>query len=243
MKSFCFALLAVLAFLQPPPSAAATLFWPTAGEWASWPEYCRAKYAYLRSSETLEFGPPVSPSLFNKYEASLGRAWVFVHHHCAGLGYFQRANLAGTANERTKALGKARDESRFSFDRTPTQLPIYAEIATHLGTIARASKDSKAALRYFEIARQTHPEYPGGYQGAALVLQDDGKYDAAIEILLAGNEATQGSSAEIHYFLGMAYLKLNQLDEASEHATQAYSLGYPLPGLRNKLAALGRPLN
>ena len=57
-----------------------------------------------------------------------------------------------------------------------------------------------------------------------------------------GNEATGGDSPEIHYFLGLAYLNLKDLDLASEHARRAYDLGYPLPGLRNKLAAAGRPI-
>jgi tetratricopeptide (TPR) repeat protein len=122
-------------------------------------------------------------------------------------------------------------------------MPLYAEIATHLGTVARTGGDAATALDYFRIAMETHPEYPGGYQGAALVLQDQGKVAEAIDVLLSGNEAAAGGSAEIHYFLGMAYLKQKNLDKAAEHAKVAYSLGYPLPGLRNKLARAGRSID
>ncbi|MEQ1800528.1 MAG: tetratricopeptide repeat protein [Gammaproteobacteria bacterium] len=242
MKAWNIAALAVALILQSQVTVAATLFWPTPSEWANWPEYCRAKYAYLRRSETLEFGPPVPSALFEKYDASLGRAWVFIHHHCAGLGYLQRAQLARTPGDKKEALRKAFSESRFTFVRIPEEIPVYAEIATHMGTVSRASGDAAAALNYYGLAIQTHPDFPGGYQGTALVLQDQGKMDAAVKILLEGDEATGGSSAEIHYFLGMAYLKQKDFDKAVEHAERAYELGYPLPGLRNKLAAAGHPI-
>lgn len=243
MKIWRLAALAGTFLLPFQAGLAATLLWPTPSEWANWPEYCRAKYAFLRRSETLEFGPPVPTALFEKYDASLGQAWIFVHHHCAGLAYLQRAQLALTPRDRKYALGKAFSESRFTFARIPTELPIYAEIATHMGTVSRASGDYDAALTYYEIAIQTHPEYPGGYQGTALVLQDQGKDDAALEVLLNGDKATGGTSSEIQYFLGMAYLKRKEFGKASEHAKRAYELGYPLPGLRNKLAAAGYPVS
>jgi len=243
MKAWRISIATTILLLAAEGSSAATLLWPTPSEWANWPEYCRAKYAYLRSSETLEFGPPVPSSLFEKYETSLGRAWVFVHHHCASLAYLQRAQLALSPRDRNLALKKALEESRFTLTRIPAELPIYAEIATHMGTVSRASGDSDAALRYYEMAIATHPEYAGGYQGSALILQDRGKNNEALKVLLEGNTATGGESAEIHYFLGMAYLKRQDFGHAVEHATRAYELGYPLPGLRNKLAAAGHPIS
>lgn len=243
MKAWRLAAIVGAVLLPVKVGLAATLFWPTPSEWANWPEYCRAKYAYLRRSETLEFGPPVPSALFEKYDASLGRAWVFIHHHCAGLGYLQRAQLALTPRDRKEALRKALSESRFTFARIPEELPIYAEIATHMGTVSRASGDYDAALSYYEIAMRTHPDYAGGYQGTALVLQDKGRNDEALEVLLDGDKATGGSSPEIHYFLGMAYVKRKDFDRAAEHAKRAYELGYPLPGLRNKLAAAGHPIS
>lgn len=243
MKAWQISTIVGALILQSQVTMAATLFWPTPSEWANWPEYCRAKYAYLRRSETLEFGPPVPSALFEKYDASLGRAWVFIHHHCAGLGYLQRAQLARNPVDKKQALKKAFSESQFTFVRIPEDIPVYGEIATHLGTVSRANGDGDAALNFYGIATQTHPGFPGGYQGTALVLQDRGNIDGAVQVLLEGNEATGGSSAEIHYFLGMAYLKEKDFDRAIEHAMRAYELGYPLPGLRNKLAAAGHPIN
>lgn len=233
---------AICLALQSTSLMAATILIPTASEWASWPEYCRAKYTYMRSEVAAQFTPAISQGVITTYESALGPAWVYIHHHCMSLEYWQRANLALTPRDRKEALREAISESLFTFTRIPTQLPIYAEIATHLGTVARAQGDIDSATRYFNIARDTHPDYPGGYQGLALLREDKRDYEGARDMLLEGNKATGGNSPEIHYFLGLIYLKLKNLDEASIHAKRAYELGYPLQGLRRQLDAAGRPL-
>jgi Tfp pilus assembly protein PilF len=46
-------------------------------------------------------------------------------------------------------------------------------------------------------------------------------------------------SVEAHYNLGLLYVDLKRYDDALTHAHEAYRLGYPLPGLKQKLAATG----
>ncbi len=48
------------------------------------------------------------------------------------------------------------------------------------------------------------------------------------------------NSAEVHYNLGLLHVGTGNLDVAEEHARRAYDLGYPLPGLRDKLRDAGR---
>jgi len=48
------------------------------------------------------------------------------------------------------------------------------------------------------------------------------------------------NSAEVHYNMGLAYFEMDRFDDAVEHALKAYELGYPLPGLRNRLASVGK---
>ena len=43
-------------------------------------------------------------------------------------------------------------------------------------------------------------------------------------------------NATINYNLGLVYMKLKDYDNAKIYADKAYSLGFPLPGLRNQLA-------
>jgi len=48
---------------------------------------------------------------------------------------------------------------------------------------------------------------------------------------------------EVEYNLGLVYLDLKDYKTAQAHGKRAYELGFPLPGLRRKLAAAGYPLN
>jgi tetratricopeptide (TPR) repeat protein len=47
-------------------------------------------------------------------------------------------------------------------------------------------------------------------------------------------------NATINYNLGLAYVKANNFDQAIIYAKKAYSLGFPLPGLKNKLIEAGK---
>ena len=46
-------------------------------------------------------------------------------------------------------------------------------------------------------------------------------------------------SAELYYNRGLLELQRDNLDDAATYAAKAYAGGYPLPGLRNKLAEAG----
>jgi hypothetical protein len=49
----------------------------------------------------------------------------------------------------------------------------------------------------------------------------------------------QPDSMDVHYNLGLFYIEAREFDKAVFHAKEAYSLGYPLPGLKNRLKQLG----
>jgi tetratricopeptide (TPR) repeat protein len=93
------------------------------------------------------------------------------------------------------------------------------------------------------MAIAAHPGVSEGYAGAALVYRDRGDVANARRMLETGNEAAGGASAELHYFLGLTLIDAKNYEKAQEHARRAYELGYPLPGLANKLAAVGYPLD
>lgn len=50
------------------------------------------------------------------------------------------------------------------------------------------------------------------------------------------------NDAETQYSLGLVLFRLGEHQAALNHARRAYSLGYPLPGLKNMLAEAGYPL-
>lgn len=57
------------------------------------------------------------------------------------------------------------------------------------------------------------------------------KLEAALELA--------GDSPNIHYNLGLAYFDLKDYDKSLASAHKAYQMGFPLPGLRNKLEKAG----
>ena len=50
----------------------------------------------------------------------------------------------------------------------------------------------------------------------------------------------QPEHANINYNIGLLYLKIKNYEQSVVHAKKAYKLGFPLPGLRNKLKRAGK---
>ena len=70
-------------------------------------------------------------------------------------------------------------------------------------------------------------------------LIKDGKNGEAIEQFKIALDKSP-DNANVHYNLGLAYLSLKKYDESLAHAKRAYELGFPLPGLRDKLVRAGK---
>ena len=64
------------------------------------------------------------------------------------------------------------------------------------------------------------------------------KAQEALDVLLRYDQAKETDAADAEAFISHAYIELGLFDKAREHADKAYQLGYPLPGLRNKLERL-----
>lgn len=64
-----------------------------------------------------------------------------------------------------------------------------------------------------------------------------GEHQKALEKFLKANKL-EPNSAEILYNTGLAYAEVKDLDNAKKFAAKAYALGYPLPGLKYKIAEL-----
>jgi tetratricopeptide (TPR) repeat protein len=72
-----------------------------------------------------------------------------------------------------------------------------------------------------------------------VALLKAGKRDLAIEELNKANELLP-NNANVNYNLGLAYLDAKDYDKALAHAKRAYELGFPLPGLRDRLQKAGK---
>lgn len=237
-------LLALSAATLVPRPATAFDFWPSEMEWAWWPDYCRARYVTIPSgaAATSKYRSTVPQATINEWKGRLGDAWLPIHHHCAGTIWLQRAKLESNEQQRSHMLRTALAESQFTLERIPPNHPMHAEVLTHMGLVEREAGHYESAIGYFDQSMALHPTLGGAYQGKALLFRDQKLLRNALEVLEAGSEATGRQSAEIEYFLGLLLLEMNRPEQAREHASRAYELGYPLPALRNKLERAGYPL-
>lgn len=91
---------------------------------------------------------------------------------------------------------------------------------------------------YLQRAEVFRPQQPHVYQLYAMYLGMLGKTDQAVEYYQRAL-VLDSKSAELNYNLGLAYFEKKDYGQALRYAREAYALGFPLPGLRNKLRAAG----
>ncbi len=107
-------------------------------------------------------------------------------------------------------------------DRTDTPPEIGAYTVRcwmHRATVFNP-KDGKAAMLY------------------GIYLAGNGMNTEAIEALETAKELLPDNS-EINYNLGLLYFNIKDYKTSLQYANRAYALGFPLPGLRKKLAGVG----
>lgn len=92
---------------------------------------------------------------------------------------------------------------------------------------------------WFERALLYRPDDPSVHLVVGIETLKDGKREAAIQHLQKAEELG-GENANIAYNLGLAYFDLNDFDKSLKYAKRAYHLGFPLPGLRDKLKRAGK---
>jgi tetratricopeptide (TPR) repeat protein len=92
---------------------------------------------------------------------------------------------------------------------------------------------------YFDRAVRFQPDDAQARMLYGIFLQRQGKFREAAAQL---EEAQQfvGDNANIHYNMGLVYLDLKEYEKSLDHAHRAYSLGFPLEGLRNRLMRAGK---
>lgn len=218
-------------------------FSPTEAEWASWPNYCRARYVVSSAGGRSTYVGSVPRSEVARQERIIGEtAWYWLHHFCAGLIYMDRARTSAIVREQF-LLNSAEDEMLGQYERVPPSDPFFGHVVSGLARLYRQKGEPQKALGMLREGIAAAPQFAPNYSLAFLVLRDAGRDEEAENVLIEGNEATNGRSAEINYFLGLLYADSGELDSAVEHARIAYQLGYPLPGLKLKLERSGRSLN
>lgn len=92
---------------------------------------------------------------------------------------------------------------------------------------------------YFQRAIRFTPDDEMVYMLRGNYRARSGKYKEALKDYEKALQL-KPESAEIHYNLGLLYIKLKDYEKARLHALRAYQGGFPLPGLRDQLQRLGK---
>jgi tetratricopeptide (TPR) repeat protein len=208
---------------------------PTDVEWQQLSPFCQARYSVTLYAQGTKYQNAVPAVEVQNWQQRMGVAWEGLHHYCYGLIQMSRAPLVLDAGRRSYVYGRAIEELAFAYNNTKPH-PFRAQMAVQLALAYRAEKKLDEALRYVNEARQIDPKLEAAYSAKALILRQQGALADAAVTLEDGITAIDGESAELNYFLGLTYFDLGQFDRAQAAADKAYGLGYPLPGLRNRLA-------
>jgi len=214
-------------------------FTPTKQEFNAWSVRCQKLYLSTGVGRRSEFRGRYSSAKVEQERllSNLrhGGGW----HYCTSIIYIKRAKLE-TVNEdvRNYNLKKAMNEINYTVSRINKRDPWYAEIGVTLGNLFKAlGLYEKSAIAYNEVI-ESFPTYHQAYLGQSLLYRKMGNTNKAIAILEnLGNENIT-KSVEVSYFLGIYYVEEANIEKANYYANIAYSLGYPLPGLKIKLKQL-----
>ncbi len=219
--------------------ASALTFSPTETEWLIWPEYCRARYVVSAAGRGSAFKSRVPHSTVRQWEGSMGQAWNALHHFCASQLLLQRGVRTGDKLQRNSTLRRVIEEINYSKSRTPAEHFMVAEMAV---TQSQAFRFLGMYDQANDLIRDTlllHPEHDKLYTSLAIILRENKKISEALELLSNGVDKVNRKSSELHYVYGLLLFESKQYSESMQQAQIAYSLGYPLPGLKLKLKEVG----
>lgn len=213
-------------------------------EWAAWPDYCKLGFLASEWGKDSSFIGRVPRSLVVEFNTtSKERVGISgLHHFCVGLTYINRARggIGITQEKSAELMNNAVSEIAYSYGRTEKRAPLYSVVTAYYGVALYRSGQHEKAFKIWKDGITTQPTRPESYVAMAEALRSEKKMKEALEILLQFDKRKEQPSAEAEYFLGHTYLDLGLYNEAKKHADNAYRLGYPLPGLRNKLRRVGK---
>jgi tetratricopeptide (TPR) repeat protein len=223
-------------------NAYAYQFQPSPAEWVTWSDYCKARYVETTIGKASSFRGRVSGEAIEKWKALIGHdTWLHMHHGCAGLIWILRAQRTSGKDEQAIAfaLNRADEELNYTLERIPPSHSIHHTFTLASARLRYLRGDPASCFSLIENVLAVAPDYAEAYSVYSAYLYKEGEYKRAREVLERGMREVAEPTAEMHYFLGLILLRQDDYDAARVQAEEAYRLGYPLPGLRRKLQALG----
>jgi tetratricopeptide (TPR) repeat protein len=228
---FCMALSCLLS-----SPAFAYDFVPTDQEFNAWPIWCRNVYLSTDIGKQSKFAGLAEAADAAQARKDFDGFW----HYCAGLAWLSRAQVDPDPSKAEWEYHRAIDETMFNYSRTPPTHKLRGQMSTLLGLAYRGLEEWEQSIDYLRRSTVEAPEYVPAYSALGLVYRQRGKLTSARDVLVQGIKVADGKAPELHYFLGLVYFDLKDIDAAREQADLAYAQGYPLPGLRKKLESVSR---
>lgn len=116
---------------------------------------------------------------------------------------------------------------------------LYAAVRFHLGKSEHGFVKMRYSMDcYFQRAMAFQPADGVVPMIYGIYLFKTGNVEDAQNRFAQAIELAPNSS-EVHYNYGLILVDAGDLVKAKQHAERAYELGYPMPGLRNKLKRAG----
>ena len=115
---------------------------------------------------------------------------------------------------------------------------LYAMSKYQLTSVRSPTAKYLSAACYFERGIKFKPTDGIVRLIYGIYLHKSGNSESALVRYQQAEKLAPGS-ADVQYNLGLLYVDLKQYKKAKTHAVKAYEIGYPLPGLKNKLHKLG----
>ncbi len=234
MKGILYILFIFICICTFSGNALAFTFVPRPDEFNSWTYQCQAIYASTHAGSKTDYVfkiPANDRGRFRKQAEKQGGAW----HYCESLIHLRRAKMEVVPEERAKDLDLAYKAARYTYVRMPKSDPWYAEMAVTLGNIVFLQEKYEEAEYFYNDAINLFPKYAPAYMAKSLIYRKLGDITKAIETLKEYLSVDRNGNSEIYYFMGLFSLEINDIENAKVYAEKAYKLGYPLPGLRDKL--------
>jgi tetratricopeptide (TPR) repeat protein len=157
-------------------------------------------------------------------------------HYCTGLIKLMRAERTWDPETRQATLKGAMGDILYSYEKISLKEPLAAEISVAYARALRLAKQPEKALQVLDKVRPLHPRYVPLYVAYTVLFFDAQDYAAAVATLEEGNRQTGDRIGELQYYLGLAYFKSGQIEQAREYEAKARQNRYPLHGLARLLS-------
>ena len=208
----------------------------TAAEWYAWPDFCKAAFA----AGDWRYHSRFSREISKEWVAATVEATYHTHqirgahHFCLGMVYVHRARVE-VGRERAALITAALRELGYSYQRTESTATAFSNLVAYVGVAHYLAGNYEAAVKYWEQGIMEKPGDPESYLAYAEMLFKQNKAEEALELLLKFYSNKRARNGAVDFFIGHAYLKLGQYDQAREYAELASEQGYPVEGLTKKI--------